>query len=93
VPAIPAFSIDAADPGDANAGTGREIRRSSVHDLAHDLMAGNYALTARRQFPFDDVQISPANATRPYAKQNVTWFESRLRNLANCKAVLRNALR
>jgi hypothetical protein len=39
--AIPAAAIDAAHPGNTDAGSDWEIGCSAIHDLAHDLMTGN----------------------------------------------------
>ena len=70
-PAILTGSVGTAYPGDANTRASRQLGRSSVNDLADDLMTGNVLFADRRQFAFDNVQVGPANTTGTNTQQNV----------------------
>src|SRR5579871_1025393 len=46
--AIPATTVDAANPRNPDARTGRQLRRRAVHNFAHDLVPGNHTLQTCR---------------------------------------------
>jgi len=75
--AIPACSVSAADPGDADTHSLREIWPAALDDLADDLVTGNDVFMPDGQFPFDDVQIGAADAAGTNSQKYMTWRELR----------------
>jgi hypothetical protein len=55
----------------------------SICDFTDDLVTGYQWLPPRRQFPFDDMQVGPADATSPDPYQNVTGSGFRLGYLSD----------
>jgi hypothetical protein len=89
--AVPAGSVRAADPGDAHASAEWKSWRVSVCDFPDDLVTRYQWLPPRRQFTFDNMQISPANATSPDPYQNVTGSGFRLECLSDFEWAKRDA--
>jgi hypothetical protein len=89
--AIRAVPIGAAKPRDANADADWKLRHRSGCYLTHDLVTRNQRLTLWRQLAFDNVQIRPANATRPHSYQDVTRLSLRLGQLTNVQRAFQDA--
>src|ERR1019366_3674045 len=87
--AVWAISVDAADPGNAYARAKRQLGRCAFYDVAHDLMAGDESILARRQFALNDVQIRAAHAARPNSKQHLTRCRLRLGSVFDLKRLFR----
>ena len=62
--AVPADSIDTANPRDANARSSRKVCVDAFQDVADDLMAGNQTFAAGRKFAFHNVKVGTANSAR-----------------------------
>jgi hypothetical protein len=90
---VPARPIDSTDPGHAYPGPDGELFRGPINDLAHDLMTWDEVFAARWQFPFYDMQVSPANTTSTHTQQKVSWRKFRAGNLGDPKGALRNIVR
>jgi hypothetical protein len=84
-PAVWAFAVDTADPGDTYAHTKGKVCRRSLHDVADDLVTRNQVLHPGRQFAFNDVEICPAHTTGTDSEENVTRFHFRSRHLLDHK--------
>jgi hypothetical protein len=76
-------AIRTAKPGDADARARWDLSRSSLDDLAHDLMAGNDPRLLRRQLAFHDVKVCAAHAARPHAQQHLSRAKVRLSDINN----------
>jgi hypothetical protein len=62
VTAVPASTIDATHPGDADTCPQRQFRCRAFDDFTDDLMPGNEARPERRQIALDDVQVGAADS-------------------------------
>jgi hypothetical protein len=71
MPAIPASPVDAADPGNADAGAQGDFWRRAFDDLTYDLMTRNQGLVKLRKFAFDDMQIGSADAAGPHPQKHL----------------------
>ena len=91
--AIPAASIHAANPGDANASACRKIRRTGIGNFSNDLMSGNDFIAKWRQLAFHNMQIRSTNAAGAHTKENMAGLELWSRDLADFKRMLRNITR
>jgi hypothetical protein len=87
---VPAIPIDAANPGDADAASQRQLCRSAVDNLADDLMTGNELRANRWQIAFRDVQVSPANPTSKNSQHHMTRLRFGTGNLLNLQERLRS---
>jgi hypothetical protein len=70
--AIRARPISSAQPRDTHARTKRELIRSAIDYLAHDLMSGYESDLLWRQLAFNDVQVGAADSASTDAKQYVS---------------------
>jgi hypothetical protein len=89
--AITAGAIGAADPRNAHASAHRKLRCGSAGDLSDDLVTRNQRPASYWQFPFDNVQIGPADATGPDPDQDVPRYRFGLRRLYNFQRAQRDA--
>jgi len=68
---IPALPINAANPGNTNAGAQRKAGRSAFDDFTNDLMTRNQFFTELWKLAFRDVQIGPADTTGAHSQENL----------------------
>jgi hypothetical protein len=87
---VPAIPIDAANPGDADAASQRQLCRSAVHNLADDLMTGDEPWANRWQIAFRNVQVRPANSTSENSQHHITRLRFGAGNLLNFQERLRS---
>src|SRR5579859_7823243 len=83
--AIPAASIHAANPRDANASARRKPGCTGVRNLSNNLVARNDFFAALRQFTLRNVQVCSTNAAGTHTKQNMAGTKLWSGHLANVK--------
>lgn len=91
--AVPAVAVRATDPGHAHARTNRKIRRTSLYDIAYNLMPRNHVWQDLREIALYNVQVRPAYTTGPDAKKNLLRSGARIRDVSNRERRLRDSLR
>jgi hypothetical protein len=88
--AVRAGAIDPADPGDADAGTERDLVRCHVNDVSDDLVAGNHLRMLWRKFALDNVEIGATDTTGTDAEKHVAGFKDGLGDLGDLQRMLGN---
>ena len=90
--AIPARSVNAANPRNSDPSTDGNVLRGAFHHVADNLMSGNQTLSPRRKFSFDNMQVGTADPACPHFQQHMTRFQRRTRNFLYAQRTLRNIL-
>ncbi len=70
-----AGAVDAADPGDADAGVCGEFGGGAFDDFADDLMAEGEGLVDEREIAFEDVEVGAADSAGEDAEEDVIGGE------------------
>jgi hypothetical protein len=89
VAAVPAISINAADPGDSGAASQRQLGCRAADYLADDLVAWNELRAQRRQISFRNMKVSAADSAGQHAQQHVArlqWGTGHLPDLEHGRA-------
>lgn len=81
--AIPAASIHAADPGDANARACCKVGRTGVRNFSNDLVSRNDFIATWKQLTLNNVQVRSTNTTGAYAQENMAGLKLRFWDFAD----------
>src|ERR1035438_3427911 len=90
--AIPTCSVNAANPGNPDARSGRKVRGGAFHHVADNLMSWNQVLPSQRKFPLHNMQVGTANPASADLQQDMARFQRRARNFLDAKRTLGNIL-
>jgi hypothetical protein len=78
---VPASPIDRSHPRDTHTLTAGETRIARVHNFPNNLVAGDPVTAWGGKFPFNDVEVGPANATGTYTQQDISRRSNGVWNL------------
>jgi hypothetical protein len=72
---VPAITVHATHPGNANSRSPRQLGRLTLNHLSDNLMARNELLPDRRQVSFHNMQVSATDPAGNHPEQNMPGFK------------------
>ena len=91
--AVRTRAVSASKPRDSYARAERDVGRGSGGDFTYDLMAGNHLRMLWREFSFDDVEISAADAAGADLEEDVAWRDFGIRDVGDFQWAFRDRVR